>query len=146
MEAQGADWYFKEEWLVKSLQFDRAFFQAGGLLTAGPDPGLHVLPGYGDQKNYELFIEAGFDPAEAICVMTSNGAKLLGRTDIGKIQPGMRANLLVLEGDLEQQSEVIKNPVLVFKDGKGYDPQKLIAAIKGKVGSSMDDAWRPMDE
>ncbi len=141
-EARRGEGYFNEAWLLRSLQFDRAFFRAGGLLTAGPDPGLHVLPGYGDQKNYELFIEAGFEPEVAVQILTANGARLLGRTDIGKVQSGMRANLLLLDGDLEQDPRVIRKPFLVFKDEKGYDPQKLLEAVKGKVGGAMDDAWR----
>ncbi len=136
---KGKDWYFKEKWLIKSMQYDLAFFRAGGLLTAGLDPGLHNLPGYGDQKNYELLIEAGFKPSEAIKVMTSNGAKLIGRNDVGKIQPGMRANLVVLNGDLESDPNVIQKVEIVFERGKGYDPQKLIESIQGHVGSRIDN-------
>lgn len=141
-ESRGGEGGVKEAWLLRSLEFDRAFFRAGGLLTAGPDPGLHVLPGYGDQKNYELFIEAGFEPQAAVQILTANGARLLGRTDIGKVQPGMRADLLLLDGDLKADPRVIRNPVLVFKEGKGYDPQKLLQAVKRKVGAAMDDTWR----
>lgn len=136
---KGKDWYFKEEWLKKSMEYDLAFFKAGGLLTAGLDPGLHNLPGYGDQKNYELLIEAGFKPTEAIQVMTSNGAQLLGRDDIGKIQPSMIANLVVLDGDLESDPTIIRKVEVVFKRGIGYDSQKLIKSIKGHVGSEIDN-------
>lgn len=137
--ALGEDWYFKEDWLLKSMQYDLAFFRAGGLLTAGPDPGLHNLPGYGDQKNYELLIEAGFKPVEAIQVMTNNGAKLLNRSDIGSIEKNKRANLVVLHGDLENSASNIRKVEQVFKDGIGYDPARLIAAIEGNVGSETDD-------
>ncbi|MEG3193722.1 amidohydrolase, partial [Lysobacter sp. D1-1-M9] len=77
MDARGGDWYFKPDWLERALAYDLAFYRAGGLLTAGPDPGLHNLPGFGDQRNFELFVEAGFEPEEAVQVMTSNGAKSL---------------------------------------------------------------------
>ena len=136
---KGKDWYFKEEWLQKSMEYDLAFYRAGGLLTAGPDPGLHNLPGYGDQKNYELFIEAGFKPEEAIQVMTSNGAKLLGREDIGTIAVGKRANLVLLNGNLEENPNVIRHVELVFKDGKGFDPEKLIDDVLDHVGSESDE-------
>lgn len=60
MRKAGDKWYFKEIWFTKSMEYDLAFFRAGGLLTAGTDP-LHLnMPGFGDQRNYELFIEAGF--------------------------------------------------------------------------------------
>ncbi|WP_430908867.1 amidohydrolase family protein [Maribacter sp. 2-571] len=97
----GADWYFKKEWLGKAMAYDRQFYKMGGLLVAGLDPGLHNMPGFGDQKNYELFLKAGFLPEEAIQVMTANGATLMGRSDIGLIAKGKTANLVVLDGDLQ---------------------------------------------
>lgn len=134
MEASGTDWYFKEAWLQKSMAYDYAFFKAGGLLTAGLDPGLHNLPGYGDQRNFELLVEAGFSAPEAIQVMTSNGARLLDKTDIGTIEVGKRADLVVLHGDPEADPRSIKSVEIVFKEGYGFDPSKLIAAINGQVG------------
>ena len=136
---KGNEWYFKQEWLKKSMQYDLQFFKLGGLLVAGPDPGLHNMPGYADQKNYELFIVAGFKPEEAIKVMTSNGAKLLGRNDIGPIEKGKKANLVILTGDLEKDDSVIRKVEVVFKNGIGYDPVKLIKAVEGNVGSENDD-------
>ena len=55
-----------------AMAFEREFVAAGGNLAAGVDPtGLGgALAGYGDQRNYELFIEAGFTPAQAIRIMT----------------------------------------------------------------------------
>ena len=136
---QGNDWYFKPEWLVKSMAYELQFFGQGGLLVAGLDPGLHNMPGFGDQKNYELFIEAGFKPEEALQVMTSNGAKLLSRTDIGTIEKGKLANIVVLNGDLERNPKVIREVEIVFKNGIGFDPNKLIESAKGNVGSETDN-------
>lgn len=135
----GEDWYFKEEWLTKSMAYDLQFYRHGGLLVAGPDPGLHNMPGFGDQKNYELFIEAGFKPEEAIEVMTANGAKLLGRNDLGTIEKVKAANLVILDGDLVTNPGVIRKVEMVFKEGIGYDPSKLIRSVKGNVGSVTDD-------
>ncbi|SHF01451.1 Imidazolonepropionase [Arenibacter palladensis] len=136
---QGNDWYFKPEWLAKSMAYELQFFRQGGLLVAGLDPGLHNMPGFGDQKNYELFIEAGFKPEEALQVMTSNGAKLLSRTDIGTIEKGKLANIVVLNGDLERNPKVIREVEIVFKNGIGFDPNKLIESAKGNVGSETDN-------
>lgn len=138
-QEQGKDWYFKEDWLLKSMKYDRQFYNHGGLLVAGLDPGLHNMPGYGDQKNYELFIEAGFKSEEAIQVMTNNGAKLLEKMNVGSIEIGKIANLVVLDGDLEKEPKVIRMVNTVFKQGIGYDPMKLIEAVKGNVGSLNDD-------
>lgn len=136
---QGEDWYFKKEWLAKSMAYELQFFRQGGLLVAGLDPGLHNMPGFGDQKNYELFIEAGFKPEEAIQVMTSNGAKLLERTDIGTVEKGKIANLVILEGNLETDPKVFREVEMVFKNGIGFDPIKLVNSVIGNVGSETDN-------
>lgn len=123
--------------LKNALAFEKAFHDAGGLLAAGVDPtGIGgALPGFGDQRNYELFIEGGFTPAEAIQVMSLNGARILGvDRDIGSIEVGKLADLVYLAGDLTADAAVINAPHYVFKDGVGYDPQPLIASVKGRVG------------
>ena len=139
MDEKSDDWYFKPEWLTKSLQYDLLFYQRGGLLTAGPDPGLHNLPGYGDQRNYQLFVEAGFQPEEAVQVMTSNGAQLLGLPNVGTIKTGKQADLVILNGDLTTDPSAIENVSYVVKDGWVYDPEKLVTDVQGHVGSSNDD-------
>jgi imidazolonepropionase-like amidohydrolase len=123
--------------LTNAMAFDRAFAAAGGLLAAGVDPtGLGgALPGFGDQRNYELFIEAGFTPAQAVQIMSANGAKILGvHNTLGTVEPGKLADLVVLAGDLTADPNAIRNVRTVFKDGIGYDSATLIAAVKGRVG------------
>ena len=121
----------------KAQAFERAFVKAGGLLGAGVDPtGMGgALPGYGDQRNFELLIEAGFTPVEAIQIMTLNGAKVL-RVDnqLGSIAPGKLADLVVIRGNPIATPGDIRNVTIVFKDGVGYDSQKLLASVKGLVG------------
>ena len=59
MEVMGPAWHFKEPWLEKSMAYNLAYFRKGGLLTVGLDPGLHNLPGFGDQRNFLLLREYG---------------------------------------------------------------------------------------
>jgi len=120
----------------KMMRYDRAFARAGGLLVAGVDPwGNGSLPGYGDLRNFELLVEAGFAPEEAIQVMSANGAKLLGELDRrGTIEPGKVADLAVIRGNPVLAPAEIYNVTLVFRDGVGYDSAKLIESVKGKVG------------
>jgi hypothetical protein len=118
-------------------QFELAFVRAGGLLAAGVDPTGNggALPGFGDQRNYELLIEAGFTPVEAIRIMTLNGATVLGEDKrLGSITPGKLADLVLLKGDPISRPAEIRNVTLVFKDGVGYDSAKLIEACRGLVG------------
>jgi imidazolonepropionase-like amidohydrolase len=119
-----------------AMAFERAFARAGGLLGAGSDPCCGpVIAGYGDQRNYELLIEAGFSPEEAIQVMTSNGAKILGFDKrVGTIAPGMQADLVVLTGDVVQTPAAIRNTEIVFRRGIGFDSGKLRESVKGRIG------------
>lgn len=121
----------------KAQDFDVAFVRAGGLLAAGVDPTGNggALPGYGDQRNYELLLEAGFTPAEVVQIMTANGAKVLGAaSDFGTLTVGKRADLVVIRGNPAAAPGDIRNVVTVFKDGVGYDSVKLIESVKGIVG------------
>jgi len=121
----------------KELEFERAFVQAGGLLMAGCDPTGNgsALAGFGDQRNIELLVEGGFTPSEAIQIATLNGAKFLGLDgQIGSIAPGKQADLVVLDGNPAKQIADIEKVSIVFKDGVGYDPVKLLQSVRGRVG------------
>lgn len=122
--------------LRKTMDFEYAFAKAGGLLAAGSDPCcLHVIAGYGDQRNFELLVEAGFTPEEAVRVMTLNGAKVLGIDNrTGSITAGKQADLVILAGDPTRTPADIKKVVTVFRRGLGYDSAKLIAAVRGQIG------------
>jgi Amidohydrolase family len=122
----------------KEEEFEYAFSKAGGLLLAGLDPtGMGgVIAGFGDQREVELLVEAGFTPLEAIHIQTANGAQFLGDLDhIGTIAAGKQADLVVIKGDPSKRIEDIENVETVFKDGIGYDSGKLIESVRGVVGS-----------
>ncbi len=125
--------------LKKGMAYEKAFVEAGGLLGAGVDPTGNggALPGYGDQRNFELLREAGFTAEQVVQIMSLNGARVLGVDDeLGSIEAGKLADLVVVRGDLVADPAVIKNTVTVFKDGIGYDSAKLLEAVKGRVGIS----------
>ena len=123
--------------LRKEMKLERAFVAAGGLLLAGTDIVLFagIVPGFGDQRELELLVEAGFSPVEAIRIATLNGATFLGRQDrIGSIAVGKNADLLIMKGDPATRISDIENVEMVFKDGVGYDPQKLLDSARGHYG------------
>jgi len=122
----------------KELEFEYAFSKAGGLLLAGLDPtGMGgVIAGFGDQREVELLVEAGFTPVEAIHITTANGAQFLGEANrVGTIAAGKQADLVVIKGDPSKRIEDIENVETVFKNGLGYDSAKLIESVRGIVGS-----------
>ena len=123
--------------LPKGMALERAFAKAGGLLLAGTDPtgGGGVIPGYSNQRQLELLVEEGFTPLEAIRIGTLNGATYLGRADrVGSIAAGKQADLVVIDGDPSKMIADVRKVETVFKQGVGFDPAKLVASVKGKVG------------
>jgi len=121
----------------KAMEFERAFVKAGGLLIAGLDPTGNggIVAGFGDLREVELLVEAGFTPLEAISIASLNGAKFLGEdARIGSIAPGKQADLMVVKGNPAATISDIENVEIVFKDGVGYDSEKLIQSVQGLVG------------
>jgi len=123
--------------LRKEMDFEVAFVKAGGLLLAGPDPTGNggVLPGFGDQREIELLVEAGFTPEQAIQIATENGAVFLGRQDrIGTLAAGKQADMVLIKGDPSKKIDDIEKVETVFRNGVGYDSKKLIESVRGQVG------------
>jgi imidazolonepropionase-like amidohydrolase len=119
------------------LGLERQFVAAGGLLLAGPDPTGNggVIPGFGDQRELELLVEAGFTPVEAIRIGTLNGATYLGLADsIGSIASGKNADLVIVKGNPAANINDVENVIVVFKDGVGYDSAKLLQSVRGRFG------------
>ena len=122
---------------AKARAMEVAFAHAGGLLLAGTDPtgAGGVIPGYSNQRELELLVESGFTPLEAIRIGTLNGATFLGRADrAGSIAVGKDADLVVIAGDPATRIGDLRNVQIVFKQGIGYDPAKLVESVRGKVG------------
>ena len=121
----------------KALAYEYAFVKAGGLLGAGVDNTGNggALAGLGDQRNYGILLEAGFSPVQVIQIMTLNGAKILGVSkDLGSVEVGKYADLVVLNGNPLTNDKDMRNVVVVFKEGVGYDPDKLFRDVRGVVG------------
>jgi imidazolonepropionase-like amidohydrolase len=121
---------------AKALEYERAFVEAGGLLAAGVDPTGYgaAPPGLGDQRNFELLLEAGFTTPQVVQIMTANGAKVLGIDgEVGTVEAGKVADLVVVNADVEQIGH-IRDTRIVFRHGIGWDSAKLIESIRGIVG------------
>ncbi|MFL6722269.1 MAG: amidohydrolase family protein [Sphingomonas sp.] len=119
------------------LGLERQFVAAGGLLMAGPDPTGNggVIPGFGDQRELELLVEAGFTPVEAVRIATLNGATYLGLAGrIGSIAAGKNADLMIVKGNPASDINDVEKVIVVFKDGVGYDSAKLIQSVRGRFG------------
>ncbi len=121
----------------KMLALEKKFYAAGGTLLAGTDPTGYgaVIPGHGSLREIELLVEAGLTPVQAIQVGSYNGARFLGiDRDVGSIEVGKAADLSIVAGQPAKTISAIRKIETVFKDGVGYDSQKLLDAVKGFVG------------
>ncbi|MGM9484326.1 amidohydrolase family protein [Roseateles sp. NT4] len=121
----------------KNMVWEKRFHDAGGLLVAGTDPTGYggVIPGYSSLRQFELLREAGFDAATTVKVMTSNGATYLGRTaDIGRIAPGLRADLVAFAAPLDAAKPALPEVAWTMKAGRAWDRAKILNAWKGQVG------------
>jgi len=121
----------------KLMQLEKMFADAGGTLLAGTDPTGYggVVPGYSAKRQVELLVEAGFSFPQALKISTLNGARFLGRDrDVGSIEAGKRADLILAAGDPAKDATAIEKVELVFKAGVGYRPDAIMTPLKGTVG------------
>ena len=121
----------------KMMKLEKKFVDAGGKLMAGTDPTGYggVIAGFSNQRVVELLVETGFSIEQAIEISTLNAAKYLNRDhEIGSIEVGKRADLVLLDGDLSKDVSVIQKMPVVFKQGIGYNPEKIIETTAETVG------------
>ena len=123
---------------TNSAKMEKMFYDMGGLVSVGTDPtgGGDVIAGLGTWRAIELLVEAdGFTPLEAIKISTLNGAITLGfEKNIGTIEVGKNADLLVIDGDPSKNISDLRKVEWVFKNGVGYDSKKMFESVRGKVG------------
>ncbi|HVU54574.1 MAG TPA: amidohydrolase family protein [Puia sp.] len=101
----------------------KAMYDQGIPIVAGTDMGF---PGYSLDRELELYVAAGLTPLEAIQTATLTPARVMKLDKVsGTITPGLRADLIIVEGDPLMQIRDIRNVRTVVKDGQVYDPVTL---------------------
>jgi len=114
------------ERLTRSLQTIKALHDAGVPIVAGTDKGV---PGVSLAREIELYVEAGLSPMDAIRAATAVPAKAMGlAADSGTLAPGLRADLIVVEGNPLRRIADIENVMMVSTGGRLYDTAPLWAA------------------
>ena len=91
----------REKFTDKELEIVGAMHRAGVPFLAGTDTaaGVHVFPGFSLHEELEYFVRAGFTPLEALQTATRNPALFFGRSDMGSVQKGKIADLVLLDAD-----------------------------------------------
>ncbi len=121
----------------KNMKWLKRFYNRGGLLIAGTDPtgAGRTIAGYANQRTVEILVESGFNMEEVIKICTLNGATFLNKQkETGTVEKGKKADLVLISGDLMNNTKEIRNMEIVFKDGIGFDSKKIFESVQGKVG------------
>jgi imidazolonepropionase-like amidohydrolase len=100
--------------------------QAHVPILAGTDTGFAVGPAFGAflQGELKLLVDAGMTPVQALTAATSAPARAFHLMDRGLIRPGMRADLLLVEGDPTQDILATRSIVAVWKKGMRIERQE----------------------
>ncbi|WP_202800435.1 amidohydrolase family protein [Alkalibacillus haloalkaliphilus] len=105
----------------QQLLLERAeeFHLADGQFVVGTDAGMPgVFFGPSMYQELELLVKSGLSPQEALQAATSRAADALQSDEIGVIEPGRAADLIVIDGHPLQQIEDVQNVSKVFRDGR----------------------------
>jgi imidazolonepropionase-like amidohydrolase len=88
-------------------------------VLAGTDaPAFLVAPGFDMHRELELLVRAGLSPARALEAATAAPARALRReSEIGGLAPGMRADLIAVEGDPLADISATRRLALVIQNG-----------------------------
>lgn len=111
----------KARWITPKMRASFALAYKGGVKIAlGSDAGVFE---HGDNgKEFTAMVSQGMTPMDAIVAGTSRAAELLGLSDVGRIEAGMLADMVVVEGDPLQDVSVLEAPAMVMKGGVIHRP------------------------
>jgi imidazolonepropionase-like amidohydrolase len=102
----------------KVLQLTKKLYDNGVTILSGSDiPNFDLVPGASLHHELELLIEAGISPLEVIKIATKNGAQALGIEDVGTIEPGKQADMIILSDNPVEDIHNTKGIEAVINNG-----------------------------
>lgn len=120
--------------LLQRLHEGGMLIGAGSDLPAGPG----MVPGGALHMELAALVEAGLTPAEALQAATWNAARILAAEDLGHLQPGAAADILIVDGDPTVDITATRHVRAVFAGGREVDIEgaweRLAAALEGMAG------------
>ena len=105
----------------------KIFAEAGVLIVTGSDAGIFTnIPGRSLIQELHLLSEAGLSHGEVLRAATQNAAVALGEADeAGRIAPGQRADLILLDSNPLDDLDAAGRPAMVIAGGRFYDRAAL---------------------
>jgi uncharacterized protein (TIGR02246 family) len=115
-------------------------------IAAGTDAGNIGTPhGPALFREFELMQTAGLTPREILTTATAGGARLMGRDDLGQLEPGMQADLVVLDDDPLADVSNATTIRRVVKAGRVYAPDSLVPRTPEAVVAQGRNAFNAQD-
>ena len=117
--------------------------RAGVRIAFGTDSG--VGPHGDNAGEFEYMVEAGMAPAEALRTATVHAADVLGVADIGRLEPGLRADIVAMPGDPLADIGVVRRVDFVMKDGRVVlaPAPGLTTAATGTISAASPERTTP---
>lgn len=121
--------------IKNQMRFVKKVHDAGGIVVAGTDPvDPSLIPGYGLQREIRNFVEVGLKPLAALKAASLDAATALKKEkDLGSIEKGKLADLVVVSGDPSSRIEDIGRTEAVFQAGVRHDPAELRKSVEGLI-------------
>lgn len=133
--------------IPKMMKTVKALHQAGVPIMVGTDsPMDNIVPGASYYDELKLLVQAGMSPEEALASGTVVAAKRLGLEDVGYVQEGAAADLLVLSSDPTKDLENLKTLEEVVVQGRTYTARKLTLHQRKQIKSSRKGLYRFMND
>ena len=108
--------------LARAMESVRRLHAAGVPILAGTDaPNPNTAHGVSMHEEILRLAEAGLDPAAALAAATSAPARAFGLDDRGRVAPGLRADLILVEGDPGSDLTATRAIAAIWKNGRRVD-------------------------
>ncbi|KAK8036142.1 hypothetical protein PG993_008756 [Apiospora rasikravindrae] len=129
---------FSQSWVMwmlmrRTMNFDhsmrsvRTMREAGVPILAGTDSHnagilFNIPAGRSLHHEIELLVKAGLSPVEALRAATSQAARCFSLDDRGRVKPGFRADLVLVQGNPLEDISVTRRIVRVWSGGQPVEP------------------------
>ena len=107
-------------------------FRMGVMIAAGNDGGAPLVDVGEMAEELELYVKHGLSPQKALEAGTINTARLFRMADVGYLEEGWHADLLVLAGNPLDGIGALKRPQMVFKAGRLVEPWTAMSPSAGE--------------
>ncbi len=119
--------------LMANILADVGSLHAAGVpLLAGSDaPNPGTTHGASIHRELELLVRAGLTPVEALRAATAAPVDAFGLGDRGRIEAGLKADLILVRGDATQAVRATRDIAAIWKDGTRFE-RRIAEPVTGR--------------